>query len=416
VKLPGWFAPFPAGQRFITKGRLLKRSNAMNLREVERHTQADILAGNAVIWKGPPGFGKTDKVLSLFNWYRNSMPGKKVGFSLFFMATQSEIGFTGLPWKGERQYGDTNADGTPKTTTITDPAVPQWYLAVDPDTGERKPAHMFDSVFLVLEEWGQGSLETKRAGAEVLRAGGCGQWYLPPGSPRLALTNVDARDGVTKEFDFIIGRRAEYEISGDVNVWLEDFADKPYQWQGQQWSILPVTKVWARGNQEVLFEAKPEKQGPWCNPRTLTMADRYTQVISGMSPNGEIPVNDGAFVASIAGKIGYAAAQSFIGHMQFALQLPKYEDIVYDPEGTPIPGKADLQLLMAYTLAGRTTPADTASVIKYMSRKEMPKDMSITFVSSLFRRDAKSFIGEPAMKAWISKNASLISVIQSLAA
>lgn len=381
----------------------------MNLRQVYKHTCADIAAGNAVIWKGPPGFGKTDTVGKVFNHHRSTLPGKKVGYSMFFMATQSEIGFTGLPWKGEKDFGDG------KITTVTDPAVPQWYLAVDPETGERKPAHMFDSVFLVLEEWGQGSLETKRAGAEVLRAGGTPPFYLPPGSPRLALTNVDSRDGITKEFDFIIGRRAEYEISGDVNIWLEDFADKPYAWQGRTWEVMPVTKVWAKQNEHILFENKPEKQGPWCNPRTLTMADRYAQVIAEQN-GGVLPVNDSAFLDSLSGKIGMAAATSFIGHMQFALDLPKYEDIVSDPAGTPIPDKADLQLLVAYTLASRTLPGDIAPVIQYMSRKEMPKDMSITFVSSLLRKDYKAVMDEPAMKAWISKNASLIHVIQSLAA
>lgn len=379
----------------------------MNLRSVFKHTCADIMAGNAVIWKGPPGFGKTDTVMRVFDWFKAQHPGKKIGFSMFFMATQSEIGFTGLPWKGERDFGD----GVVRT--ITDPAIPQWYLAVGED-GVRRPASMYDLVFLVIEEWGQGSLETKRAGAEVLRAGGTPPYYLPPGSPRLALTNVDSRDGVTKEFDFIIGRRGEYEITGDVSIWLEDFADKPYEWQGKQWSVMPVTKVWAKTNEQILFEPKPEKQGPWCNPRTLTMVDRYAQVMADMN-GGTLPVNDGGFLEGVAGKIGMAGATSYVGHLQFVIDLPSYDDVVAKPDATPIPDKADLQLLMAYTLAGLATGPDLASVIQYMSRKEMPKDMAITFVSSLLRRD-KHLVDESAMKAWISKNASLISIIQALAA
>ena len=37
----------------------------MNLRSVKRHLQADMLAGNAAILKGPPGFGKTDLMLHI---------------------------------------------------------------------------------------------------------------------------------------------------------------------------------------------------------------------------------------------------------------------------------------------------------------------------------------------------------------
>lgn len=381
----------------------------MNLRQVFKHTCANIEAGNATIWKGPPGLGKTDAVGRVFSWFCQQNPGKHIGISTFFMATQSEIGFTGLPWKGEKDFGN----GIVRT--VTDPAVPQWYMATDPKTGERKPADMFDYVFLVIEEWGQGSLETKRAGAEVLRAGGTPPWFLPEGSPRLALSNSDARDGVTKEFDFIINRRSELEVTGDADVWLEDFADKPYAWQGRVWDVMPVTKVWVKQNPVAMFEAKPEKQGPWCTPRSLVAADRYAQCMAAQN-GGVLPVKDSGFTEAIAGTIGFAAAASFIGHMQFVLDLPAYEDVVAHPDTTPLPDKADLQLLMAYTLAGRAKDADLDKVIQYMSRKEMPKDMSITFVSSLLRRDWKAMIENPAMKAWISKNAALLSVIQTLSA
>lgn len=381
----------------------------MDLRGVMRQLQANILAGNATVLKGPPGFGKTDLMGKVAAWYKSTLPGKSVGFSCFFMATQSPIGFTGLPWKGERVWTDPN--GGEHKYTVTDPAIPQWYMAADMDTGQVRPGNMFDSVFLVIEEWGQGSPETKRAGAEVLRAGGTPPFYLPPGSPRVALTNVDARDGVTKEFDFIIGRRGELDVTGDVNVWIEDFADKPYAWQGKVWNVQPVTKAWASANPEILFEPKPEKQGPWCNPRSMTNADRYVQMAAYLA-GGEIPAKDSAFVEALAGHIGMGAAVSYTSYLQFMLDLPKYEDVVADPKGTLVPNKADLQMLMSYQLAGHCKVADLAAIITYMGR--LPKDMAITFVSSLLRRDYKNIINEPSMQAWIAKNAYLMSVIAAM--
>lgn len=381
----------------------------MDLRTVTKHIQADMLAGNAVILKGPPGFGKTDLMGSVAKWWAKQHAGKKVGMSCFFMATQSSIGFTGLPWKGERTV---QWNGAEHHYTVTDPAVPQWYLATDLETGEVRPANLFDTVFLVIEEWGQGDAETKRAGAEVLRAGGTPPWYLPPGSPRIALTNVDARDGITKEFDFIIGRRGEYTITGDVNVWLEDFANKPYRWQGRDWMVTAFTKAWAKRHPEILFENKPEKQGPWCNPRTLTMADRYMQVMTEMN-GGKLPVDDPGVIDGLAGKIGMPATVSYHADLQFLLELPPYEDIVKDPGGTAVPGKADLQMLMAYELASRVDPGDLASVIQYVDR--LPKDMAVTFVKSVFGRDYRQFVSNPTMQAWINKNSRLVSIIASLA-
>lgn len=377
----------------------------MHLRDALKHTCADFVAGNAVTWVGPPGFGKTGNVKALCNWARKHYAGKSVGLSTIFMATQSPIGFSGLPWKGTLNYNG-------KDYTITDPAIPQWYIAFNLETGVPAPADQFDVVLLVIEEWGQGDAETKRAGAELLNAGGAGKFYLPKGSMRLALSNNDTRDGITKEFDFVINRRAQYTITGDVDVWIEDFADKPQQEGARQWMVQPVVKAWAKQHPEVLFEGKPKEQGPWCTPRSLTMADRYSQIMAEFN-NGVIPIEDQGFVEGLSGKIGMPAATSLINHMRFQIELPHYEDVVKDPSGTEVPTKPDLMMLMAYELAGRCKTQDLAPVLQYVSRFKA-KDMHITFVSSLLRRDYKAIINEPAMQAWVAKNAQLVSIIASL--
>ena len=140
----------------------------MHLRDALKHTTANFIAGNAVTWVSPPGIGKTGTVKSILKWMRATFPAPlRLGYATIFMATQSPIGFSGLPWKGNLNYNG-------KDYTITDPAIPQWYIAYDLETGVPAPADQFDKVLLVIEEWGQGDLETKRAGAELLNAGGCG--------------------------------------------------------------------------------------------------------------------------------------------------------------------------------------------------------------------------------------------------
>src|SRR5262245_5741795 len=199
----------------------------MNLREAIRQLQANILAGNATVIRSDPGGGKTEAMAKVVKWFRALHAGKRVGVGTSFMATQSPIGATGLPWKAEKTWR--SAEGKDFTYTMTDPAVPQWFMAKCVDTGAILPASLVDYVFLILEEWGQGSAETKRAFAEVLRAGGTPPYYLPEGSPRVALSNYDARDGVTKEFDFIINRANWLHVTGDAKIWVEDFADLPYR-------------------------------------------------------------------------------------------------------------------------------------------------------------------------------------------
>jgi hypothetical protein len=51
--------------------------------------------------------------------------------------------------------------------------------------------------------------------------------------------------------------------------------------------------------------------------------------------------------------------------------------------------------------------------ITYIERLKA-KDLSVTFISALLRRDYKGIINNPAMQSWINKNATLISVISAL--
>lgn len=382
----------------------------MNIREIVKHTCANMIAGNTTLIQGPPGFAKTDVTAGVIApWWKNHNKGKRVGYSTFFMATQTPIGVTGLPWKGTLTHGD-------KSWTITDPALPEWYIAYCMETGQPLPADQFDTVILVIEEYGQGSAETKRAVAELLRAGGTGKYYLPGHSPVIALSNEDARDGVTKDFDFLIGRRNQITVEGSEEIWREDFAEHPYQWKGRTWRVTPETKVWARQNPLTLFEKRPDKQGPWCNPRSVTMMDRYVQSISQMN-GGRAPIDDSGFTTTIAGYIGMPAARSYVTTLQFALDLPTLEQVVANPLDTDVPNKADLQMLMAYSLAANVKPDQLGPVIQYMSKDtkpRMPKDMAITFISSLIRRNYRDFIDLPAMQAWINKNAYLVSAVTAI--
>lgn len=376
----------------------------MNLMQARAEILASAEAGNAVLLSSGSGIGKSQLSYSIFKELRDRDAPKGItwGFGTIFAATQTPPDLIGFQFKGERTFE--LPDGSRKTITVTDPSIPLWMIST-----EGKPAFLYDRFFLLIDEYGQGEADVKRGLAEIFLNGGTAPWYLPEGSIRLACTNKGARYGVSKDFDFCIARRTEIEVHGDVNVWLS-YADKPYNYQGRQWTVMPVIKAWAAAHPEVLFEAEPAQQGPWCNPRTLCAVDRYLQC--KWSATGVQASLDDATLANVAGTIGMGAAMSLGAHLQFRLELPQYADIVKDPVGTPVPSRADLLMLQAYELAGHTQKQDLAAVITYVQR--MPKDMGVTYITSLLRRDYKGLISEPAMQGWISKNAALISVIQML--
>lgn len=392
----------------------------MNLRDAIEQVKICWMAGDTVTMESLPGIGKTEGTVGkLVPWVVARHPGKRVGLTMPMLALLSSVGLTGLPWKGVM-----NVNG--KEYTVTDPAVPGWQMCMDVQTGEVLPADQFDVVILVLEEYGQGDPDTKKAATELYYRGVCGKWALPgaPGGPpgynyRLALSNVDSRDGVTKKLDLVINRGKVLHVTPDVNVWIQDFADRGYEHNGKRWTVLPATKAWAEQHPTEACEDKPAVQGPWCTFRSLTMWDRHAQVAAELN-GGKVPVDSPVFIEATNGMIGPRSSLSLIGHCRFALELPSKADIVADPQNTPIPRKGDLQALMAYSLAGTVEPDELGPVIQYLDRKidgknEFPKDMQVTFVSSLLRRSYVKFANEPPMVAWVAKNAAWLSLVQALA-
>lgn len=369
----------------------------MILSQLEKYVTADIEAGNSVVLISSSGRGKSDFCDALYEKYR-ATSGLNWGFQSMFLATQTPPDLIGYQFKGEGV-----ADGI--TFAKSEASIPLWMLST-----EGKPAWCYDRFFLVLDEYGQGEADVKRASAELLLKGRIGAWSLPPYSVRIACTNTGSRYGVTKDFDFVINRRSQYTITDDIESWLA-WADKPYTHMGQKWDNSALIKAFAKQNISVIFEEEPKQQGPWCTPRALCGVDRFLQVIERQH-GGKLPLRDDGIAEGVAAKIGVPAAGALCGWLQFRVELPQYEQVRDNPAETPVPSKPDLQMLMAYELASRTKKEDLAKIIHYVQR--MPKDLAITYAVSLVRRD-KTVILDPALAAWVQKNATLLALIQSLA-
>ena len=75
---------------------------------------------------------------------------------------------------------------------------------------------------------------------------------------------------MTKDFDFCINREGSFDVTNDVQGWTDDFAVPN--------GVMPLTIAFANQHPEVVFTSGvPEKQGPWCTPRSLVAADRLLE-------------------------------------------------------------------------------------------------------------------------------------------
>lgn len=361
----------------------------MDFRTLQNEVIDDIDAGIAVEIQSSPGLGKSEFVKQLVA-HLSRRDGFEWGYSTCFLATQAPTDLVGYLFKGERDYGDG------KITTITEPTLPLWMV-----TQSGKPTWAYKRGILFLDEYGQGEADTKRASAELLLNKQLGPWKLGgdnhEGWGVIAASNrSEDRSGVTKSFDFVINRRNVYDVTPSVDAWLD--------WAAAN-GVSPLTMAFAAQNPQIVFAGQvPEKQGPWCTPRSLVMLDRKMRVKEKRV--GHFP-DDAHTVEGAMGLIGPAAAQYF-AFVRLEKEMPRFEAIVAKPTDVKVPQKPDAQMLVVYNLAHRVDAKTLSPVIQYVER--MPKEFAVTFAKAACKRNPELVI-EPGMRKWTTQNASLMAAL-----
>jgi hypothetical protein len=333
-----------------------------------------------------PGRGKSEFVRD-FVREQSEIDGEEWGMTTLMLATQNPTDLGGLQFKAERVW----EDGT--KVAVSDPTLPLWMI-----TNTGKPAHMYKRGVLFLDEFGQAEADTKRAAAELLLNRRVGKWQLPDGWSVVAASNrASDRSGVTKNFDFVINRRIAIDITDDLASW-EDWAWKV--------GLHPSFIAFGKSNPETVFQdGVPDKQRPWCTPRSLVMLERlFTRMLGA---HGQLPTDEVA-VELASGLIGAGEAAQFMAHVKLGNEMPSVEEIKADPKGCKVPTAPDGQMLVCYTLAAAVTEKDVDPIITYVER--MPKEFTVTFAKAACRRNTK-LVTTRAFSDWAMRNASLMAAI-----
>lgn len=347
-----------------------------------------IRAGVSIELRSAPGRGKSQWVYDeMLPTMRSMYPGERVGYSELFLATQTPPDLVGLPFKGELTF-----EG--KSMTITDPTAPAWYI-----TEEGLPVTAYKHGILFLDEYGQGQADVKAASAELLLRKRLGKWVLPEGWIVVAASNrTSDRSGVTKSLDFVINRRLEIDITDDLGAW-ETWAHKN--------KLDPLFVAYAVQNPHIVFsDGVPEKQGPWCTPRSLALC---AKVLRGITPTGNIPT-DATTIELTAGMIGMGAAQQLFAFIRLSHELPKFSDIIADPDNAPLPKKPDAQMLSIYELSARVDENNVKQVLTYIER--FPKEFGATFARTTCAR-VPELVMTSAFSDYCARNASLINMLHA---
>jgi len=271
---------------------------------------------------------------------------------------------------------------------------PFWFV-----TDEGKHLEEYDGGIILIDEADKMDVDIKKIAGEAALSRRLGPHRLPPGWVVWMAGNLaEHRSGSTKELDHLINRRIQVSVTPDL--------DSLTDWMSRS-NILPATIAFTRTNPQVVLNTTvPEKQGPYCTPRSISGFDGYLQVAMKHN-NDNIPLDD-HIREEAEGAIGAGAATQYFTFLKLETEMPTLEAITSKPDTTEVPKALDMQMLIAYNLAYRVTKDNVGPVIKYMSR--FGKEFSVTFGVSACQRQPK-LVMAPAFHKWAQQNSSLMMAI-----
>jgi hypothetical protein len=210
------------------------------------------------------------------------------------------------------------------------------------------------------------------------------------------------RSGSTKELDHLINRRLEINVEDDILGW-ESWAHKN--------SVHPSIIAFAVSNPHIVFpDSVPDKQGPFCTPRSLVAAGNVLVTMSGNNIHANLPTDTDA-IEIAAAAIGEAASAQLFATLRLEGELPALETIISAPMQAKLPSKPDAQMLVSYKLASVTDNQNIGQVIKYIER--LPKDFAATFARAAITR-SPMLLASKSMIDWCAANSAMLAVINSL--
>jgi len=356
----------------------------MKLNDVMRHATRWYKDGISVHLFSAPGRGKSTIMEAL-----PEIVGKRLGLNLGIVVVNGTL-LTPMHMIG---FGVPKHSDNHSQMIFTDPFF--W------TTSEGKRLDEYDGGWVFVDEADKCDVDVKKILGEGAYSNKFGPHILPNGWRVWTAGNrASDRSGSTKELDHLINRRKHIPISDDV-VSLVDFSNKS--------GALPVITSFIEAYPQVVFtEGVPDKQGPWCTPRSLMFVDRMLKGV--IDEYSEIP--DEFFVQEeINGLIGDAATSQFMTHLRLEMKLPKFEDIIAKPDSTPVPDAADARMLVCYNVAHRACKDTIDAVVTYMRR--LPDPFAVTFTKAVAQRAPMLMVSKP-MQKWTSDNNGLMTLMHSL--
>lgn len=361
----------------------------MELQEIAKRLPWFLEAGITVEITGASGIGKSDLVMQTAENLA-AMKKHPVGVGRHFAATWGPQDVTGYLTVHMQEV-----DG--RNVPVSNFSMPPWMLD---DNGV--PLNSFKQAICVLEEYDKCIVEVKKALAPVTLGKQVATWKLGDHVGVVILTNdaSSSRQGSTKDFDFTINRKIILGATGTVAGWLE-WADKN--------DVDPMFKAFAEKFPQLVFSGTvPEKQGPFCTPRSLVALSKLAKYM--VDPSGHLTDSEG-FVEIGSGCIGTPATLELVTWLKMRDEVPSFAEMVAKPSTVKVPEDPSGQLMAAHIAASSVDEKTMEPIVKYM-RRLMPQ-FHIVFVKSATRKNFR-LVNNKAFEKWTNDEPQLVALLNVL--
>lgn len=346
--------------------------------------------GLAVMIYSPPGHGKTSMVKQ-----HADDQGPEYGLFEINAALANVPDFVGWFYRHTETY--TDYDGNDMTIEAGRYSFP--FCLFDKFTG--RPIFQYKKGCLVIEEYGQGDIDFKKALGQTTLERRIGTYPLPDGIDIVMLSNYQGgRDAVGRDFDFLINRRSELHYQNSIDDFLIYAHGKGMLNMSMAFASLPLHKV---------FDSPPPKeQGPHLTPRSMENLDLLMQDAVAT----KTPFTDTDLRIEAASLVGAGAAHQYIAFASLRDKIPSIKDIIKDPDGTKVPSETDQQMFLVFNMADKAEKANIRPLVRYLGR--MPSDFAVAFYRNALLRD-KSLMACKEFGDWCVANKTLLAIVNSRA-
>lgn len=243
---------------------------------------------------------------------------------------------------------------------------------------------------LFLDELNQAPPAVQAASYQLLLNRKVGNYTLPKNWAMVAAGNRESDRSNAQRMPAALALRLIH-LDYDVNV--DDWCD----WALEQGDKVPTELLaFIRFRKDLLHDFQPNQRvSP--NPRSWVFCGDVTN--TGLPK--EIEFN------MFKGSVGEAAAGEYAAFLQIYRDLPTVDQVMIDPEGTPISELPAVRFAISASLAASTTKDAFPKCLAYMKRME--PEWQITYVRDAQRRTQRAICGTREYIKFATEHAHLLA-------